>query len=544
MVGCVNSRERAARTLPDGLIENPDVVVIGSGLGSLVTAALLARLRGDRVQVLERHFKSGGFTHAFTREGFTWDVGLHYVGEVATGSMGRRILDHVTRGEVEWAPLPDVYDVFSYPDLTVRSPAGRERLRATLVEQFPHERAGIDRYLRDVREAESWIVTDLTARVMPRPVGRLVTRRNNRRLPLATTTLENYLRTHIGDPRLRAVLASQWNDYGLPPAEAAFATHALVTSSYFDGALVPVGGSDEIRDAALRTVRDAGGGVLVNAEVTRIRVEDGVAVGVDVRKRRGTRHDRLSIDAPLVVSGIGAYGTSHLLPEGVGVRLARPEPAYSSVVLFVGLSRSPAHLGARGENRWVYDSYDHSDIAGRTASLLEGRARGGFMSFGALNDPDARRPTMQIITPVTSAAFEAWRDLPWRERGADYEAMKCTVTKALLDLAERELPGIGELVTYTELATPATIETFHGHPGGALYGRPGDPSRYAHGHAGVGPASGIPRLLLTGADVLSCGILGATFGGVMTASAAMGTTGFPRVMAAIHRDGSGTRREA
>ena len=32
--------------------------------------------------VLEKHFKIGGYTHTFKREGFEWDVGIHYIGGV------------------------------------------------------------------------------------------------------------------------------------------------------------------------------------------------------------------------------------------------------------------------------------------------------------------------------------------------------------------------------------------------------------------------------------------------------------------------------
>ena len=53
-----------------------DVIVIGSGIGGLAAAGLLARHAGKRVLVLERHYTAGGFTQTFSRPGFEWDVGL------------------------------------------------------------------------------------------------------------------------------------------------------------------------------------------------------------------------------------------------------------------------------------------------------------------------------------------------------------------------------------------------------------------------------------------------------------------------------------
>ena len=66
-----------------------DAIVIGSGIGGLAAAALLARHGQRRVLVLERHYAIGGFTHVFRRPGYEWDVGVHYVGEVQPGGLLR-----------------------------------------------------------------------------------------------------------------------------------------------------------------------------------------------------------------------------------------------------------------------------------------------------------------------------------------------------------------------------------------------------------------------------------------------------------------------
>ena len=87
-----------------------DAIVIGSGIGGLSAAVLLAVHGGKRVLVLERHYEAGGFTHTFHRSGFEWDVGVHYIGQMAEEETVRRTFDHVTAGQVEWQPLPDVYD--------------------------------------------------------------------------------------------------------------------------------------------------------------------------------------------------------------------------------------------------------------------------------------------------------------------------------------------------------------------------------------------------------------------------------------------------
>ena len=68
-----------------------DAIVIGSGMGGMAAAAALSRV-GHKVLLLEQHQTLGGLTHSFSREGFTWDVGIHYLSGLAPGDQARELL--------------------------------------------------------------------------------------------------------------------------------------------------------------------------------------------------------------------------------------------------------------------------------------------------------------------------------------------------------------------------------------------------------------------------------------------------------------------
>lgn len=85
-----------------------DTIVIGSGIGGLCNAALLSKL-GKKVCVLEQHYTAGGFTHSYEREGFEWDVGVHYIGEMQRPTMLKRIFDVISDGNLKWADMDPVY---------------------------------------------------------------------------------------------------------------------------------------------------------------------------------------------------------------------------------------------------------------------------------------------------------------------------------------------------------------------------------------------------------------------------------------------------
>ena len=64
----------AAPTAETPVTTSWDVIVIGSGIGGLVTASQLAA-KGAKVLVLERYLIPGGSGGSFRREGYTFDVG-------------------------------------------------------------------------------------------------------------------------------------------------------------------------------------------------------------------------------------------------------------------------------------------------------------------------------------------------------------------------------------------------------------------------------------------------------------------------------------
>jgi phytoene dehydrogenase-like protein len=74
--------------------------VIGSGMGGMVTAATLSKL-GHKVLVLEQYDKLGGQTHSFSREGFSWDAGLHCLGGFGPDGSAKSILDWLCESPID-----------------------------------------------------------------------------------------------------------------------------------------------------------------------------------------------------------------------------------------------------------------------------------------------------------------------------------------------------------------------------------------------------------------------------------------------------------
>lgn len=523
------------------LADSYDTVVIGSGLGGLTVASLLSRHRGERVLVLERHYTAGGFTHAFRRPGFEWDVGVHYVGEVhRPGSAMRRMFDHLTDGELAWSSLGEVYDRVRIGGGTFDFVSGAEALRERLVSAFPHEARGIDAYLGEVRYASRVASLYFAEKLLPAKVATLVG--GPLRFPalrVAQRTTAEVVGGCVKDPDLRGILTAQWGDYGLPPSKSSFFIHAMVAGHYLRGAGYPVGGAGRIAETILPSIERTGGAVVVRAEVSSIVVEGGRAVGVELADGRRIRASRVVSDAGALLT----YG--HLLPEShrpIRVRGTSVEGVATSVShlsLYVGLDGDTASLGMPTHNVWVYPSADHD--ANYTRMLEDDRAplAAAFFSSSSARDPDfaSRHPghsTAEIVTFVPPRRFHGFEGSTWGKRGEAYDALKAELSASLEAVLHDEVPGTAGRVLHAELSTPLTTRHFAAHPEGAIYGLAHDRARFDARF--LRPETPIPGLYLTGADVCSAGVGGALMGGVLSASAIAGPSIFAAVQRGAERD--------
>ena len=510
-----------------------DALVIGSGIGGLTTAALLAEL-GWRVAVLEQHYTAGGATHSYDRAGYDWDVGVHYIGDMGTQTTVRRLMDFLTQGNLAWAPMDAHYDRFFIGDNVYDAVAGREAFRDNLVGHFPREAAAIDRYLELLSEVSRGMRTFALDRTLPPWAAAVAGPFLRSRLPKSfdRTTWE-VLSELTQDPELIAVLTGQWGDMGLPPKRSSFVIQALIARHYLHGGFYPVGGAWRIADTIIPRIRATGGEVFTYARVKEVLVRDGRACGVRME-------DGHEIESRCVISDAGAINTfARLLPRevaqaaGYDALLSKVKPSIGHLGVYIGLQATAAELGLPKTNYWIYPNNDYDGTLAKFEADPTGPFPVVYLSFPSAKDPDFERrhpgrATIEIVAPAPYEIFEPWAGRTWGKRGDDYEALKESYGERLLEHLYAKVPQVRGRIDYWEVSTPLSMQWFCGWERGELYGLDHDPARMQQ--RWLRPRTKVPGLWLTGQDVMSCGVTGAMMGGLAAATSVAGMRRMAPVM--------------
>ncbi|MEP0263982.1 NAD(P)/FAD-dependent oxidoreductase [Dokdonia sp.] len=502
---------------PDANFSGVDHIIIGSGIGGLTVATWLARA-GKKVVVFEQHYVPGGFTHSFKRKkGFNWDVGVHYIGNVGTGSSLKRLFDFITDNKVRWASMGDVYDVVHIADKVYEFKAGKENMRAQLISYFPDESKAINTYLKRIETSNKYgnaFFFEKTFKpILSLTIGKLIKRLFWKYSQKTTFEVVSSL---TNNKRLIAVLCAQCGNYGLAPKRSSFAAHAMVIAHFMEGGYYPIGGADTLATTTIDHLTAYGGEVYINSKVDEIVVLKNKVQGIKINDR--------FISCKSVISNIGVNNTfNHLLSSKDRQRcqftLDEIKPSTGHICLYVGLDISDKALDLPKNNVW-YFKHDDIDHIIDQATIESAPLNFAYVSFPSAKDPNwadthPNKATIQAITVGRYDWFKKYEEAPWMKRGKEYSELKQELEKQMLKKLYELFPQIKGHVIETEISTPLSTKHFTKYQHGEIYGLEHSPKRFRLPF--LRPETKIKGLRLVGQDITIVGVAGAMLSGMLAA---------------------------
>jgi prolycopene isomerase len=435
-----------------------DTIIIGSGIGGLVTATQLAA-KGAKVLVLERYLIPGGSAGYFDREGYRFDVGASMIfgfGKQGTTNLLTRALAAVNQ-EMETIPDPVQIHYHLPQNLDLKVHQNYEHFLQELISKFPHEAKGIRKFYGECWQVFNCLNTmDLLSLEEIRYLTRVFFQH-----PAACLDLVKYLplnagdiaRKYISDPTLLKFIDIECYCWSVVPADMTPMINAgmVFSDRHYGGINYPKGGVGQIAQKLVAGLEAAGGKIYYQSRVTKIITERGKAVGVEVANGKIYRAQR-------IVSNATRWDTFEQLlpPAAMPSAEQKWQQRYQKSPSFLSL-----HLGVEANVLPTGTECHH--ILLEDWSQMEEPEGTIFVSIPTLLDPTLAPDGYHIIHTFTPSWMSDWEDLS----PSAYAEKKEERAGLLIERLERIFPGLDAGLDYLEIGTPRSHRRFLGRMDGS-----------------------------------------------------------------------------
>ncbi|MEC7354476.1 MAG: NAD(P)/FAD-dependent oxidoreductase [Planctomycetota bacterium] len=436
---------------------NYDIIVIGSGLGGMTTANILAKA-GYSVLLLEQHYKLGGMATWFKRPGGKiFDISLHGFPYGMVKSCRRYWSQDIADQIVQLKGVR-----FDNPMFSLTTTYNRNDFTNLLCNDFGVEEAKINEFFDFARGMNFYDDQKITT-------GQLFERFFPGRQDVVRLLMEPIVYANgstLEDPAL---------------------TYGIVFSNFMSkGVFTFKGGTDQLVKRMHQEMKDNGVDSRINCSVESVNVERGKVKSVTVNGRE--------INAKAVVSNANLSTTifkmvgaekfdKDFLDEARDVRLNS-----TSTQVYMSLKEGEQVEHSTGDLLFSSTSKEFS-----TDKLLSREITSRTFSFYY---PDLRpNPKNRcFIVSSTNANYEDWSTLSKE----DYEESKRELVENTLDALEEYVPNCREKIDHAEAATPLTFEHYTRHERGSSFGTKFE---------GLGVSRGLPEQIQGLYHAGSCGII-------------------------------------
>lgn len=491
-----------------------DVVIIGSGLGGLVSAVILAK-EGKKVVVLEKNNQFGGNLQTFVRNKTIFDTGVHYIGGLGKGENLYNYFDYLNIADrLKLKKLDENgFDVISFDDDENEYPIAQTY--SNFVEQlahfFPEERENLIHYGQKMEElCAQFPMYNLNR-------GTLEDEEN-----FLSINAKEYIDSIFTNERLKAVLVGNNFLYVGQSKKTPLYIHALSINSYIHSAWRCVNGGSQISKLLIKELKAHGGEVYKYQEIDGfIQNEEEEVIGCKTKQGN-------AFYGKMFISNIDIKKTIDMLGERkfgkpFSRRVKSLEVTPSAFTVY--LSFKPNTFPYVNNNIYHFNSID--DVWDTFEKKTDNWPNTYIATFSVNAKNEAFADSMTAMTYMTYEEVEQWDDSfntttneNRGNRGEDYERFKEEKAELILKKIEKKYPNIRACIDSIHTSSPLSYRDFIGSEKGNMYGYLKDSNHPMKSF--ISPRSKVKNIFFTGQNVRVHGVLGVTVGAFVTCCEILG----------------------
>lgn len=483
-----------------------DFVIVGSGLGGLVCAYILAS-EGHRVIVLEKNHQIGGLLQVYSRDKTIFDTGVHYVGSLDKGENLYQffkyfgILDKMKLKRMD----EEKFDVIRFDDGSEYFYGqGYDQFKKNMIGYFPEEKDVIETYCAKIKETCAKF-----------PLYNLTTTGPNYQMDSDMMELNayDYIASLTTNERLRNVLAGTNLLYAGVKEMTPFYVHALILNSYLSGSYKFINGGSQIAIQLSRGIRSFGGEILKRKKVVGADYNEAGEITSVVTESGEVYRGKQFISNIHPAVTIDIFGENRFL----AVYRNRIRSLKNSISTFI------VHLTFQQDSFEYlnYNIYQHhnEDVWGGVEYDQETWPQTYFVCTPFISKNEKYAESMSIMTYMKSEEIEEWSHTLRTvsepgEREESYLRFKKHKEEQVMVRVKKLFPGIEDKIRSIHSTSPLTFRDYIGNKDGSLYGvlqNSASPTRTQ-----INTKTRIPNLYLTGQNIAMHGILGVTASAFVT----------------------------
>ncbi|HPE77331.1 MAG TPA: FAD-dependent oxidoreductase [Draconibacterium sp.] len=477
-------------------MEKFDAIIIGSGLGGLVSGNILSK-EGLKVCVLEKNGRIGGTLQSFAKEGTIFNTGLNYTESLGKGEILYRYFNYLGLMDALKIQRLDIdsFDKISFgnDDAEYHFAQGHDYFVERLTEYFPKERENLQNYIHQMGAVCNSF-----------PLYSLDASQTDFSVLEKQQSVSAFLKSCTSNQKLQKVLAGMSSLYAGVEDETPMYIHSLINYSFIKSAWRFVNGSSQLATLLAKGIAQNGGIVQKKSKVVALGGQENRITHVCLENGE-------QLQANWIISNIHPASTLKLLPDGM-VR-----KAYNNRILSLqnSVGMFSLYLVLKKESLKQFNfnvhHFPNSNVWG--TNYIEKNWPEHFMLYSPANSKAVDFANgLVVLSYMKFEELKKWQNTTRFNRPPEYYDFKNQKSEILLDAVSKKFPNIRGHIKSVYSATPLTYLDYTGTPEGSAYGIKKNAENPMLSL--ILPRAKIGNLLFTGQNLNMHGILGVTISAV------------------------------